>query len=70
MGVARVQNDCKTKWIPNICENEEKGGVTCEVLARADVWAPLPLPWSGAGCTDPPLEEAPVQVWKEKEQAA
>ena len=47
MGLARVQNDCKTKWIPNIWENEEKGGITCEVLAWADVWVPLPLPWSG-----------------------
>ena len=47
MGLARVQNDCKTKWIPNIWKNEEKGGITCEALARADVWVPLHLPWSG-----------------------
>lgn len=44
MGLAWVQNDCKTKWIPNIWKNEETGGVTCKALAPADVWVPLRLP--------------------------
>lgn len=44
MGLAWVQHDCKTKWIPNIWKNEEKGRVACKALARADVWAPLHLP--------------------------
>ena len=43
MGLAWVQNDCKTKWIPNIWKNGEKGRVTCKALAPADVWAPLCL---------------------------
>lgn len=50
MGLAWVQNDCKTKWIPNIWKNEEKGRVTCKALAPADVWVPLCLPRGlGAG---------------------
>lgn len=50
MGLAWVQNDYKTKWIPNIWKNEEKRGVTCKALAPADVWAPLRLPQErGAG---------------------
>lgn len=51
MGLAWVQNDCKTKWIPNIWKNEEKGRVTCkEALAPADVWVPPrpPQGWAGA----------------------
>lgn len=39
MGLAGVQNDCKTKLIPNIWKNEEeKGRGTCKALAAADVW--------------------------------
>lgn len=44
MGLARVQNDCKTKWIPNIWKNEEKGRRACKARAPADVWVPLRLP--------------------------
>lgn len=52
MGLAWVQNDCKTKWIPNIWKNEERGRVTCKALAPADVWVPPRLPqglggWGG-----------------------
>lgn len=50
MGLAWVQNDCKTKWIPNIWKNEEKGRGACKTLAPADVWVPPCLPWAlGAG---------------------
>lgn len=50
MGLAWVQNDCKTKWIPNIWKNEEKGRVTYKALAPADVWVPPSLPrgWAAA----------------------
>lgn len=41
MGLAGVQNDCKTKLIPNIWKNEEKERGTCKALAAADVWVPL-----------------------------
>lgn len=44
MGLAWVQNDCKTKWIPNIWKNEERGRITCKALAPADVWVPPRLP--------------------------
>lgn len=55
MGLAWVQNDYKTKWIPNIWKTEEKGGVTCKALAPADVWAPLCLPRGPGGHTAWPL---------------
>lgn len=37
MGLAWVQNDCKTKWIPNIWKNEEKGRGACKTLAPVDM---------------------------------
>lgn len=50
MGLAWVQNDYKTKWIPNIWKNEEKGEVTRKALAQAASRAPLRLPRQlGAG---------------------
>lgn len=50
MGLAWVQNDYKTKWIPNIWKNEEKGAVTRKALAQAAARAPLRLPRElGAG---------------------
>lgn len=59
MGLARVQNDCKTKWIPNIWKNEAKGRVTCKALAPADVWVPLCLPQSrGLGPQTCPLGDS------------
>lgn len=77
MGLAWVQNDCKTKWIPNIWKNEEKGRVTCKALAPADVWVPLCLPGGlgGGGGTAEQEEghtalpqETPVQVRKRRDQ--
>lgn len=43
MGLAGVQNDCKTKLIPNIWKNEEKGRGARKALAATGVWVPLCL---------------------------
>lgn len=49
MGLARVQDDCKTNLIPNIWKNEEKGRGTHKALAAADVWVPLCPSAAGGG---------------------
>lgn len=80
MGLAWVQNDCKTRWIPNIWKNEEKGRGTCKALAPADVRGPLRLPrelrrgWggggeargAGGGAHSPASRQTLVQVLKEQ----
>lgn len=73
MGLARVQNDCKTKLIPNIWKNEEKGRGTCKALAAADMWVPLCLSALGAGeeawnrrACGPASENAPVRYGEKR----